>query len=217
MKVISGASRLIIAALIGVVIFAVAVAFLPALVAAPLGLAAMGFSFSLLSFSKLWPMSPQETRDHAERENYFPGFEESIAVLTGLGALGLVAALFYAHLQGEVTTIGALCSLGAISGSWLMLHLVYAAQYAALYYTEQADAVARDDSPAIDFHSKRPPRYVDFIYFAITIGMSFAVSDSDVGSTNIRAVIVRHSLGSYLFGTLLLATMINVLASLLAA
>lgn len=208
MSILSGARRLAVAVLLGAIVFGVSLVWLPVLVAAPLGLAVLGFGFSILTFRKLWPMNPAETKEHASRENYHPGLEEAFAMLVGLLSLGLVAMLFYSTSQGEMTTIGALCTLGSISGSWLMMHMIYAAQYAQLYY---------DDNGGIDFHMKEDPRYIDFIYFSTAIGMSFAVSDSDLESTRIRGVVVRHSLCSYLFGTLLMATMINILASLLAA
>lgn len=208
MDTLTGARRLVIAIVMGVIAFGFALVWLPLLVAAPLGLAVLGFGYSVLSFKKLWPMSAAETKEHSGRDNYHPVMEETFAVIVGLVSLGLVAALFYSTSQGEVTTIGALCTLGSISGSWLMMHMIYAGQYAQLYY---------DNGGGIDFHMDDEPSYIDFIYFSTAIGMSFAVSDSDLESTRMRGVVVRHSLCSYLFGTLLMATMINILASLLAA
>jgi uncharacterized membrane protein len=56
------------------------------------------------------------------------------------------------------------------------------------------------------------PDYRDFAYFAFTVGMSFAVSDTNVTSQLIRRIVLRHALISYLFGTVIVGLTINVLA-----
>jgi uncharacterized membrane protein len=59
-----------------------------------------------------------------------------------------------------------------------------------------------------------PPRYADFAYLAFTIGMTFQVSDTDLKTTEIRATALRHALLSYLFGSVILAATINLIAGL---
>ena len=44
--------------------------------------------------------------------------------------------------------------------------------------------------------------------------MTYQVSDTDVSSTDIRSVVLRHSLLSYLFGTVILAATINLVEQL---
>ena len=51
-------------------------------------------------------------------------------------------------------------------------------------------------------------------YLAFTLGMSFAVSDSQLGSTEIRKVALGHALLSYLFGTVLIASAVSLLTNL---
>jgi uncharacterized membrane protein len=58
------------------------------------------------------------------------------------------------------------------------------------------------------------PRYRDFAYVAFAIGMTFRVSDTDLESPAIRASALRHALLSYLFGAVILATTINLVAGL---
>ena len=55
--------------------------------------------------------------------------------------------------------------------------------------------------------------HTDFAYYAFTVGMSFAVSDTDVTSREIRRITLRHALVSYLFGTVIVGLTINVLAT----
>ena len=54
----------------------------------------------------------------------------------------------------------------------------------------------------------------DFAYFAFTIGMTFQVSDNNVSTSAFRSVILRHCLLSYVFGTVILAATINLVAGI---
>jgi uncharacterized membrane protein len=58
------------------------------------------------------------------------------------------------------------------------------------------------------------PSYADFAYLAFTIGMTYQVSDTALRTTAMRKVALRHALLSYLFGAVILAAMINVVAGL---
>ncbi len=82
---------------------------------------------------------------------------------------------------------------------------MYATRYARLYYT--------GEDGGIDFNEDEPPTYVDFAYLAFTIGMTFQVSDRPE-TRAIRATALRHALLSYLFGAIIVATTINLIAGL---
>jgi uncharacterized membrane protein len=66
----------------------------------------------------------------------------------------------------------------------------------------------------VNFHQDEPPSYRDFAYLALTLGMTFQVSDTDLRTTAIRATALRHALLSYVFGTVILAATINLIAGL---
>jgi uncharacterized membrane protein len=90
--------------------------------------------------------------------------------------------------------------------SWTFVHTLYTLRYAVLYTAEKAKP--------IDFNQPDPPTYVDFAYFSFTIGMTFQVSDTSIGSASIRSVVLRHSILSYLFGAVILAAAVNLVSSL---
>lgn len=71
-----------------------------------------------------------------------------------------------------------------------------------------------DEDGGIDFKQERPPAYSDFAYMAFTVGMSFAVPESEPVSTQIRKVALGHALLSYVFGTGILAVAINLVTNL---
>ena len=68
--------------------------------------------------------------------------------------------------------------------------------------------------PGIDFHTDTPPAYSDFLYTAFAVGMSYAISDTDLCTTQIRRIALRHAWLSYLFGTVVVAATINLVAGL---
>jgi len=92
---------------------------------------------------------------------------------------------------------------------WAALQLVYAPRYAHLYYMPPVGG--------IDFNSTVPPSNRDFFYFSYNLGMTYQVSDTSVASTKIRAIVLRHCLLSYVFGTVILATTVNLVVGIVAA
>ncbi len=91
--------------------------------------------------------------------------------------------------------------------SWAAVHTVFTLRYARLYYS---------GGGGIDFHVDERPDFGDFAYVALTIGMTFQVSDTDLTGKRIRMTALRHALLSYLFGVVIVAMTINVVAGLLA-
>ena len=61
----------------------------------------------------------------------------------------------------------------------------------------------------------RNPTTSDFAYVAFTVGMTFQVSDTDIQARRTRRTVLRHALLAYLFGAVILAVVVNVIASLL--
>jgi uncharacterized membrane protein len=132
------------------------------------------------------------------------------AVLLGAGAASLLAVGFtlaqasHAHAPGRglLTAL----ALASVAVAWSAVHTVYALRYARLYYTPP--------DGGIDFKGERPD-YVDFAYLALTIGMTFQVSDTDLTAKRVRRQALRHALTSYVFGTVIVAITVSSVASLL--
>jgi uncharacterized membrane protein len=134
---------------------------------------------------------------------------ELVAVVASVAAL--VAVGFALVRAGQATggTKAMLIALGTVSVavSWLVVHTVYVLRYARTYYAAPEGG--------INFHEEERPDYLDFAYFAFTVGMTFQVSDTDISKKGIRRLTLHHALLSYVFGAVILATAINVFATLL--
>ncbi len=175
-------------------------------VAAVLGAwAVAGLVFVGWTWLLVVPMDAEATSEHALREEPGRTTTHAIVLLAALASLGgLVAVLVGGGLRGDPVATAAV--LAAIVASWGAVHTVFALRYARMYYTAPVGG--------IDFHQEAPPRYTDFTYVALTVGMSFAVSDTDAGSSAFRRTAQVHALLSYLFGTVIVALTVNLVAGL---
>ncbi|MER5470634.1 DUF1345 domain-containing protein [Streptomyces sp. NPDC002935] len=170
------------------------------------GIAATELSFVLAGWVVLWPMTATATRHNARREDFRPMTDELVVVVVALcGMFAIVLLLVRGQADnGQAAAVTALCG---VFTAWAALHLMYATRYAYLYY---------EAGGGIDFNSDNPPAYRDFFYFSYNLGMTYQVSDTDVSSSKIRSIVLRHSLLSYVFGTSILATAINVVVGIVS-
>ena len=127
----------------------------------------------------------------------------SVASLVGVGFALIKAA---AEVGPPHVIIIAVAVVSVVL-SWASVHTVFTLRYARLYYS---------CGGGIDFHVEERPDFGDFAYVALTIGMTFQVSDTDLTAKPIRMTALRHALLSYLFGAAIVAMTINVVAGLLA-
>jgi uncharacterized membrane protein len=164
--------------------------------------------FTVWIWLAIGPMNSSATSSHATRND--PGRAATdLVVLTAatasLGAVGLVLAQAGSANSGKEPLIAVL-AIASVAISWFTVHTLFMVRYARLYYS--------GNEGGVNFHQEEPPRYLDFAYLAFTIGMTFQVSDTDLKSPEIRHTALRHGLLSYLFGAVILATTINLVAGL---
>ena len=93
--------------------------------------------------------------------------------------------------------------------AWVFSNVVFALHYAHLFYTPQADGAG--DSGGLDFPGTAEPDYLDFVYFAFTLGMCFQTADVAIRSGRFRRVAIGHCLAAFVFDLGVLAFSINVL------
>jgi uncharacterized membrane protein len=132
------------------------------------------------------------------------------AVLVGAGTASLLAVVFTLGQAGDAGSPGrgllTALAIGSVALAWLSVHTVYLLRYARYYYSSPEGG--------IDFHGE-PPDYLDFAYLALTIGMTFQISDTDITAKRVRRAALHHALLSYVFGTVIVATTVSSLAALL--
>jgi uncharacterized membrane protein len=132
------------------------------------------------------------------------------ATLIGAVTASLIAVVFTFAQAGDAgpPDRGLLTALAvtSVALAWLSVHTVYALRYARLYYSPPEGG--------IDFGPEAPD-YRDFAYLALTIGMTFQVSDTNIAAKRVRRGALHHALLSYLFGTVIVAITVSSAAGLL--
>ncbi|MFG3559085.1 DUF1345 domain-containing protein [Micromonospora sp. NPDC047557] len=203
------ATQLVVVAVVGVIVGGVfALTLSPSL--APLaGWDAAALSWLVLVWRKLWPMDATRTARLAVHEDPNRATRDVvllIACLASLLAVGLVVASAHAAPPGARRDLYGGLGVLSVLLSWLVVHTVFAARYARIYYT--------GPDGGVNFNQSEPPRYSDFAYVAFTIGTTFQVSDTNLTSNEMRRTVLRHSMVSYLFGAFIIAVTVNLLAGL---
>lgn len=154
-------------------------------------------------------LGPDETRAHATREDPGSAISELLVLIASVaGLVAVVVLLVRSHgisglAQGGVAAL----AVGSVALSWTLIHTLYTLRYARVYYT--------DPVGGINFNTDdEDPRYVDFAYLSFDLGMTFQVSDTNLRTSELRGIVLRHTLLSYVFGSVVLATTINLVAGL---
>jgi uncharacterized membrane protein len=157
----------------------------------------------------VWKLSPSETKKDALRVDPSVPLSELLVLTAGIAVLAAVGLLLAKAGNAHGGEKAYLIALGVLSValSWLMVHGIFTLRYARTYYGEPEGG--------IDFNEDDPPSYLDFAYLALTIGMTWQVSDTNLTTKQIRRVALIHALISYVFGAVIVALVINVVSSLL--
>ena len=201
-------SRLAVCIACGIVVFVVALILTEWQVAVLAGWSVSAAVFITIVFLNIHGKDAVETELAARTEDDSRTAAEAILVGASVFSLVGVAFALIAASSAHGAVKSGMTTLVVVSVvlSWAAVHAVFTLRYARLYYS--ADG-------GIDFHSDVPPDYGDFLYVALTIGMTFQASDTDLTAKSIRMTAIRHALLSYLFGVVVLGTTINVIATLL--
>ena len=202
-------TRVAAALAVGFVVFVATMAFAAWQAALMAGWSAVGLVFAGWTISSLWTLDALDTERVATREDSSRAVSDLLLLLAETASLaaigvGLVkAGSSKGAAQGLITAL----AVFTVVVSWAVVHTVFALRYADLYYRAVGGVDFNEDDAK--------PDYRDFAYLALTIGMTFQVSDTALQKKAIRHTAIRHALMSYLFGAVVIAMVINVVAGLL--
>lgn len=163
--------------------------------------------YLLWMWNTISTLQPGETSGFALREDSSRGVTDFVLLFASIASLGAVATVLLGGSSNTSATVWR-AALGVFSVvlSWALTHTIFMLRYAELYYV---------DSPGgVEFDGTSQPSFKDFAYLSFTMGMTFQVSDTGFRSTAFRSLALRHALLSYVFGTVIVATTINLVAGL---
>jgi uncharacterized membrane protein len=199
--------------LVGMAVAGVAVAIVVLALGGGVSSAVAGWGAACLVYA-LWVwisalhLDSSQTKEHATREDPSRAIADVLLITASVVSLGAIGITLIESRAGspQEKVFAAAISVLSIVLSWLLIHTLFTLRYARLYYTEPIGG--------IDFNQDEDPHYVDFAYVAFTVGMTFQVSDTNLQSRLIRSAVLKHMLLSYLFGTVIVATIVNFVAGL---
>ncbi len=141
--------------------------------------------------------------------------------------LSLYLALALMHDVKEAKSIaheaGIALAVVTVISSWAMVQVMFAVHYTHHYYSHNEDGDSKGNKKAKSSHGGlrfpssddgEEPDFWDFLYFSLVLGMTFQVSDVQVTQRHMRHIALWHSVIAFFFNTFILASMVNMAASL---
>jgi uncharacterized membrane protein len=203
-------ARVGLAAAVGLVAAGIQAVYGPVDLAPLVGWDVLALTLLGLTWWTIWPMTAEETCRRAERHDNTRAVTDALLLTAAGASLIAVGVVLFGAPESvgfrRVLRVG--FGVVSIALSWTLVHTSFTLRYARMYYTQPG--------PSVDFNQAGPPRYSDFAYLAFTIGMTFQVSDTALRTDGMRRIVLRHCLISYLFGTVILAATVSLIAGLSA-
>jgi uncharacterized membrane protein len=192
-----------------------AIGLLAGLASAPIGVwelaILVGWNVTAAAFSwSVWRAvsgaDAASTMAHATSEDNSRSAARGLVVAAS--ASSLVGVLFgLARASDAHTGLKTALTITALSTvvlSWVVIQTVFTLRYAHLYYDKVAGGV--------DFPGDDEPEYRDFAYLAFTVGMTYQVADTNITGRPTRRTLLLHALLSYVYGAVVVAVAINLVA-----
>lgn len=111
-----------------------------------------------------------------------------------------------AAVTGRMSVALTVAAVATVVVSWLVVHTDFALRYAHRYHSSPEGGI---DFPGVDL-----PDFRDFTYLAFTVGMTYQVSDTALLTPRFRRILLAHALVSYIFGAVIIAAVINIVAGI---
>lgn len=200
----------LIAAASGLLALAVAAVTVPLPYVPLIGWDVAALVFLLVTWRRIAWLDGAATAADAVREDPTRAGADLLLLVAAVASLMAVGYMIVQGNSSEPSVVVQHAGVGVASviTSWAVVHTVYTLRYARLYYSAHGGVNFRYSEPDAQ------PQFSDFAYLAFTVGMTFQVSDTDLHSATFRATVLRQALLSYLFGTVIVALAINLVAGL---
>jgi uncharacterized membrane protein len=134
-------------------------------------------------------------------------------VIVAIGSLFLLI-----NQKDRPHTLEILFAMLSIPLGWFTIHAMASLHYAHVYWKDgdEIDAATQKKLPVggLDFPGKKRPEGWDFLYFATVIGMTAQTADTAITTSQMRMVVLVHSILTFFFNTVIVAAAVNLAVSL---
>lgn len=172
--------------------------------AAMLGWCAHVATYATLLLRRLSAAAPETMRRRAQDVVETRGAMLTLALAAAAVSLLSVVLQLASGLHRGL--LGQLLAISTILLSWLFMQLLFAQDYAHEYWMEDRGL----EFPGGD----GTPAFSEFLYFSLTVGMTFQVSDVTTSTPAMRRIVMIHALIAFGFNAVIIAAAVNSVASL---
>ena len=147
----------------------------------------------------------------------------TILILASVAAMASLAAIvvqlgLVKESTGLLKAFHIALAFTTIVTAWAFIHAMFALHYAHEYFEEWRSQ--KDSEPQLRggleiIGSADYPDYLDFAYYAFTIGVANATADINITSSQMRRITLAHSILSFFFNLAILGLTINIAAGLI--
>jgi len=143
--------------------------------------------------------TPEKMRRHSEQD------DEGAVLILGIALLAVgisLSAIFLVLNRASTSPLETAFALAAAPLGWATLQVLAAFRYAHLYHAPEPDG-------GLAFPGTAKPGIWDFVYFSFVVGMTAQTADVAITTTQMRRVVLTHSIGAFFFNTVILAMAVN--------
>ena len=168
-------------------------------------LAAAVFLLSLIPL--LRDSSAADMRRDSQANDANRGLILGITVLLTLVVMAAITGEMKGAQAHDPVAIAKL--IGTLLLTWLFANAMFTLHYAHSFYSK--DPKDGGDTGGLDVPGTKTPDYMDFFYFACTLGMTFQTSDISIRTSAVRRVALLHGFAAFAFNIGVIAFTINAL------
>lgn len=147
-------------------------------------------------------LRPPSTVPQAPRLDRFR-FNFAFALVASLIGFTVAVSIATSENPEDYKLLFNILGVIAMVMSWMLLQAGYARRYATIY---------RAGEGGLEFPSTQHPAPVDFLYFAVTIGTAFSVSDVLVTNARMRWHVMVHSTLAFFYNAAVVAFALSLFA-----
>lgn len=126
------------------------------------------------------------------------------SLAAAVASLGAIAVDLASTSTDGVPMGTAILATGAVALSWAFVHVLLAHHYMHEYWLGGGRGLV--------FPGEERPGTSEFLYLALTVGMTCQVSDVTTDSAAMRRLVLLHGLVSFLFNAVIVAAAVNIAA-----
>jgi len=174
--------------------------------AALLGWDGTALSYAVALAVLLWGATPERMQERAAQLDEDQWTILLFSVTAALAALVAVGVDLAAAKGTPRAGTAALLAGVTVLSSWTFLQFLFANHYAHAHWLR---------GEGLDFPGNDRPDFPEFLYFAMTVGMTAQVSDVTTRSAPMRRLVLAHGTLAFFFNAVVLAAAVNLAAALM--